>query len=272
MPEKRMLGLWFALVWLGALVIFASAGTKLLLPDPLAVDLGQALRSPSWTYWVGSDELGRSVLSRLVHAARSTLLVTTGATALDILLAAVIGMVAAYRGGLADRALSFAIDLFWSVPFVVFVVLVVSIVGVSVPTLIVAIGAINWVTAARVIRAETARLRRQDFIRAAEAFGFSPGAILAQHLLPNLRATLLTLTAYGAIEVLTLETGLAFIGLSLPAPNPTWGGMLADGLSYFSSAWWLVVCPAGAITLTLFCLLLVARHFEDARQGRTSAT
>jgi len=272
MPEKRTLRLWFACGWLGALVFLASGAAWLLLTDPLAVDLGQALRSPSWIHWVGSDELGRDVLSRLIHAARSTLLVTAGATALDILLAAIFGMLAAYRGGLADRVLSFAIDLFWSVPFVVFVVLIVSIVGVSVATLIVTIGAINWVTAARVIRAETARLRQQEFIRAAEAFGFSSGAILRQHLLPNLRATLLTLTAYSAIEVLTLETGLAFIGLSLPAPNPTWGGMLADGLNYFSSAWWLVACPAGAITLTLFCLLLLARHFEDAEQSRRAAT
>ncbi|HZT32742.1 MAG TPA: ABC transporter permease [Bryobacteraceae bacterium] len=212
--------------------------------------------------------MGRDVVSRLVHAARSTLLVTAGATVLDILLAVAFGMLAAYRGGMADRALRFAIDLFWSVPFVVFVVLIVSIVGVSAVALIVTIGAINWVTAARVIRAETARLRRQDFIRAAEAFGFPSGAILRQHVLPNLRSTLLTLTAYAAIEVLTLETGLAFIGLSLPAPNPTWGGMLADGLNYFSSAWWLVAFPAGGITLTLLCLLLLARHFEDATHSR----
>jgi peptide/nickel transport system permease protein len=271
MPEKPTLRLWFACGWLVALTFLAFAAPWLGLADPITVDLGQALRPPSRIHWGGTDELGRDVLSRLVHAARSTILVTAGATALDILLAALLGMLAAYRGGLADRALSFTIDLFWSVPFVVFVVLIVSILGVSVPTLILTIGAINWVTAARVIRAETARVRRQDFIRAAEALGFSSGAILWQHVLPNLRATLLTLTAYGAIEVLTLETGLAFIGLSLPAPNPTWGGMLADGLNYFASAWWLVACPASAISLTLLCLLLLARHFEDAARIRKSS-
>jgi len=257
----RNFGFWLASLWLIGLVL-AAFGLSWFLPDPLMVDLEWLQSSPNLSHWGGTDELGRDVLARLLHAARPTLLVTAGATVLDIALALLLGILAAYRGGMADRALGLTIDFFWSVPFVVFVVLIISLTGVSIISLILTIGGINWVTAARIIRAETGRLRHQSFIQAAEAFGFSPAQIIALHLLPALRLTALTLAAYTAIEVLTLETGLAFIGLSLPAPTPTWGGMLASGLNYLDSAWWLACLPAGAVTLTLISLQSLGRTIE----------
>lgn len=261
----KAFGLWFGGLWLLALVL-GALGVTWMLPDPLAVDLDWLQSPPDLTHLGGTDELGRDVFSRLLHAARATLLVTIGATLLDIVLALLFGVLAAYRGGWADRALGLLIDFFWSVPFVVFVVLIISLTGVSILSLILTIGGINWVTAARVVRAETGRLRHQPFIQAAEAFGFSPLQIIFLHLLPALGLTILTLSAYTAIEVLTLETGLAFIGLSLPAPMPTWGGMLADGLNYLDSAWWLAFLPAGTITLTLISLQSLGRAIEHDHQ------
>ncbi len=261
----RSFGLWLGCLWLSALVL-GALGVSWILPDPLAVDLDWLQSAPSLAHLGGTDELGRDVLARVLYAARPTLLVTTGATVMDILLALLFGVLAAYHGGWMDRGLGLVIDFFWSVPFVVFVVLIISLTGVSILSLILTIGGINWVTAARIIRAETGRLRHQPFIQAAEAFGFSPLQIIFLHLLPALRLTVLTLAAYTAIEVLTLETGLAFIGLSLPAPMPTWGGMLSVGLSYLDSAWWLPFLPAGAITFTLISLQSLGRAIEHDHQ------
>lgn len=257
----KNIGFWLGSFWLGGLIL-AAFGLSWYLPDPLAVNLEALQAPPGMAHFGGTDELGRDVLARVLHAARPTLLVTIGATVLGITLALLFGILAAYRGGFADRVLGLTIDFFWSIPFVVFVVLVISLVGVSTTTLILTIGGINWVTAARVLRAETIRLRHQPFIQAAEAFGFGSVQIIVLHLLPALRMTILTLSAYTAIEVLTLETGLAFIGLSLPAPTPTWGGLLAGGLNYLDSAWWLAVIPALAVTFTLVSLQALGRSIE----------
>jgi peptide/nickel transport system permease protein len=252
-------------LWLLALVLLASSIDWLPLPDPITPDLTSALSAPTPRHMAGTDELGRDVLSRILHAARATLVVVVGATSMSLLIALVLGGVAGYVGGFFDAVVRLAIDVLWSVPFVIFVVLIISIAGVSTLSLIVTIGLLNWVGAARIVRGETARLRDSEFIFAARAHGYSQTTILARELLPNLKRTVLTLAAYSAIEVLTLETGLAFLGLSLPAPKPTWGGMLADGLSYFSTAWWIVAAACVVITTTLASLQIVAGAFQEHR-------
>lgn len=251
-----------ALAWILTLISLALLANWLPLADPISINLQQARVPPSHAAWFGTDELGRDVLSRWIFASRPTLLVTFGASALQLALGILLGTIAGYKGGMADRAISTLIDFFWSVPFVVFVILVVSIIGVTVPIMILSIAAINWVTSARIIRAEIATLKQREFVRTARAFGASERSIAFQYILPNLRFVLLTLAAYGAVEVLTLETGLAFLGLSMPAPRPTWGGLLSEGASYFTSAWWLVAVSAGAITLTLASFQSLAQGFE----------
>jgi peptide/nickel transport system permease protein len=255
-------GYGVALTWLVMLVLMASSAKLLPLPKPVDLDLGAMLQGPSSAHLAGTDELGRDVLSRVVYAAQSTLLIAAGATALALFLGVVLGGAAGYLGGAIDRAVILITDLFWSIPFVIFVVLIISVIGVSKTSLILTIGGINWVSPARIVRAETRRLAGADFVIAARAHGYSELSVFGGEILPNLWKTVFTLTAYGAIEVITLETGLAFLGLSMPAPNPTWGGMLADGLGYFSSAWWIVMVTAAAVTATLGSLQLIARRLE----------
>lgn len=254
-----------ALGWLAFVGLLALAAPLLPLPDPLSLDLSSIATPPSGVHLVGTDELGRDVFARLVSAAGATLLVVSGATTLSMLIALILGSVAGLVGGWVDSAVKLAVDLLWTVPFVVFVVLIVSVVGISTLSLILTIGVINWVGAARVLRGEVAKLREADFIVAARARGEAPVAILLVDILPSLRNSIAILAAYTAVEVLTLEAGLAFVGLSLPAPRPTWGGMLADGLSYFSTAWWLVASVSVAITATLASLQTLARSLERAR-------
>jgi peptide/nickel transport system permease protein len=249
-------------LWIVSIVALATLAALLPLQNPLAIDLSRMLMPPSAHAWAGTDQLGRDVLSRLIFASRESLVVIAGAASLSILLGVMLGGTAGYLGGIADRMLGILIDVSWSVPFVVFIVLIVSIVGVSPLTLILSIGLLNWVSSARVFRALTASIRKQDFVRTARAYGYGRWQIAAYTVLPNLRSPLLALSAYAAVEVLTLETGLAFIGLGLPAPAPTWGSMLADGSSYFSAAWWLVAAAAIVVTATLASFQALARHFE----------
>jgi peptide/nickel transport system permease protein len=254
-----------ALLWIALLAIAAFTSDALPLPDPLDLDLAVALTPPSPDHWLGTDELGRDLLSRTLAAAQSTLIVTAAATALNLGIGTLLGIAAGFFGGWIDAVVLFIVDLFWSVPFVVFAVLIVSVTGASTGSLIVTIGLINWVTAARVVRAEASRLRDLDFVRTARAFGFSTGDVLLREIGPNLIPTVAALTAFTAIEVLTLETGLAFLGLSLPAPSPTWGGLLAEGLDYLTSAWWIVAFTAALITLTLAALQILSRGMESTR-------
>ncbi len=265
MHRAKKRPLVFAIVWIGAILIVAAFRQWLPLPDPLDVDLDAMLSPPGVHHWLGTDELGRDLLARLLAAARATLTITAGATALNLVLGALLGGIAGFLGGWWDAFLSFLIDLFWSVPFLIFVVLIVSVTGVSMATLILTIGLINWVTAARIVRAETLRLREMDFVRTAQAFGYTQQSVLLKEILPTLRTTLVALSAFSAIEVLTLETGLAFLGLSLPQPTPTWGGLLASGLSYLASAWWITVVTAGLIILTLASLQLLSRGLDTAK-------
>lgn len=251
-----------ALLWLGFAVVTACLASLLPVRSPTEIDLSAVLAKPNSFHWTGTDELGRNVLTRVVFAARTTLLITVGATVISTLLGVLLGMAAGFMGGWIDSAVNLVTDLFWAVPFVVFVILVVSITGVSVFSLILTIGGINWVSSARVVRAETARLRNSDFVLAGRSLGYPEHHLLLSEILPNMRKTVLTLGAYCAIEVMTLETGLAFLGLSIPAPAPTWGGMLSDGLAYFSSAWWVIATTALVVTLTLGSIQVIARGLE----------
>lgn len=265
MPKSGRLSTTLAIAWLALLSLGAALSSWLPLPDPLAIDLTTALSPPTPEHWLGTDELGRDLLARLLTAARATLLITVSAAFLNVALGTLLGGMAGFFGGWFDATMSFLIDLFWSVPFLIFVVLIVSITGVSPLSLILTIGLINWVTTARIIRAETARLRGLDFVRTARAFGFSERTVLMHHVIPNLRSTLFAVAAFSAVEVLTLETGLAFLGLSLPAPAPTWGGLLADGLNYLASAWWIAIFTAALVVITLAALQGLSRGLEAVR-------
>lgn len=254
---KRDLPWNLAVVWLcvfGAAALFAGAA------DPLHPNLDARLAPPSHAHLLGADELGRDVLARVAHGARHAIAVTGGASFLTVTLGALLGVAAAWRRGWLDRAVGLGISFFWAVPVAVAVTLVVTALGVSTGSLIVAIGGINWVSSARIFRAETARLKSGDSLRAARAFGFGPWHLFVTHLMPQLRPVLFTVLGLCAVETLALETGLTFLGLRLPPPIPTWGGMLADGIAYLASAWWIVAVPSLTIVLTLGSLRVLAAH------------
>ena len=260
----RMLAVAWLLVVVAAVVLL-----PLVLPAPNALWLDDGLVAPGLHHILGTDELGRDLLSRLVTGARSSALIAVSAAALAMMLGTVLGAVAGYRGGSVDAIVRVAIDLFWSVPFVVFVVLVVSVVGVSPLSLALTLGCINWVSPARVVRLEVTRLRTLPFVTRARAGGAGHVEVLRREIFPVLAPTLRALTIWCAAEALTVETSLAFLGLSAPPPTPSWGALIATGLAYVSSAPWLVSAPAIAVVATLGSLQVLARSFDQtsARKG-----
>lgn len=244
--------LWICALGVGALL----SG----LIDPTRLDLDARFARPSDSHWFGADELGRDLFARVVHGARHALVVTGGASLLAVALGTLLGVAAAWRGGWIDRTVAFVIDFLWAIPVAIAVILIVSALGVSTGSLIVGLGGINWVSSARILRAETARLRGSDSLRTARAFGFGSLRLFFVHVAPQLRPVIRTVVGLCAVETLALETGLAFLGLRLPPPTPTWGGILADGTAYLASAWWVVVVPSIVVVLTLASLRILTMH------------
>jgi peptide/nickel transport system permease protein len=250
---------WLALLALGCAV------PQLVAHDPLTIDLERAFQAPSAHAWMGTDELGRDVFSRIVYGARSTLFIASIATLIALGIGCVGGIAGGYRGGALDAAVGILIDLFWAVPYVIFVILIVAAVGFSPLSLAVTIGLVNWVTVARAVRPAAAMIRHQPYVRTARALGLPRRTLITTVLLPNVRSVITAVAAYCAIEVMTLETGLSFLGLGVAPPLPTWGGMLAEGLAYYSSAAWVSLGVAAVITTTLAALQAIGAYFERVR-------
>jgi len=264
---KAGAGVAVAMAWIAALVI-GTVIVSLWGPDPLAIHLNHQLVAPNLAEPLGTDELGRSLLGRLLAAALSSLIMVFSATALSIAVGAFLGLVGGWFGGWIDAVIQALISLFWSIPFAIFAILLLTVAGASVISIVLVIAGVNWVGSARVIRAETLRIRSATFVSVARARGTSNAIILLSEILPNLRATALVLLGFGAAETLSLESGLAYLGMSLPPPSPSWGGIMNEGMPYVMSAWWVAAIPALAIVLTiasfrLFANGLAARGAND---------
>lgn len=221
-------------------------------------------KPPNKTFWLGTDDLGRDLFVRIAYGARISLLVSLLGTALTLLIGVVIGMLAGYYGGLVDTVLSRFTDLILSFPFFLLAVAMVSIVGQSLPLLILVIALFGWSAVARVVRGQTLVLRQQEFVQAALSVGAGDGRIIVRELLPNVAAPILVYAALLVPSFVVLESTLAFLGLGVPPPNPTWGGMLSDAVRYYRQAWWYVAFPGAALLGTTVAFNLLADSVRDA--------
>jgi peptide/nickel transport system permease protein len=237
--------------------------TYIIGPDPLGVDLGNLQAPPNLENWFGTDELGRSVLARLSAGAIFSIALMAISSIGAVALGTTLGIMSGWVGGVVDRVINLVIALFWSIPVAVFAILVLTILPVNLLSIILTIVAVNWVGSARVVRAQTIRLRQEPFVAAAKAYGFSERAIFASAVLPNLRALLALLVGFAAAESLALEGGLAYLGFSLPPPAASWGTMLANGLPYLASAWWIAAAPAAAMIFTIALARILSARLND---------
>jgi peptide/nickel transport system permease protein len=234
-------------------ILLASLFAPVLAPaDPLEIDVYNRLASPTWQHWLGTDQLGRDVLSRVLFGGRIALKVALVAISISMVLGVLLGMAAGFGPRWLDRLLVIGFDTMRSFPTIMFALAVVALTGPSLNTVIGVIIITSIPVYARIVRTQTQALRENDFILAERAMGASIARIMRSHILPNIAAPLLILASMDVPAVVGMEAGLSFLGLGVSAPTPSWGSILNDGYSYLRNSPWPII--AGGIPLILVTL------------------
>ena len=257
------------------LVIVTALAAPLLSPfDPIEQDIGNRLKPPGWRdaagarHILGTDHLGRDLLARVIFGARPALLVGAAAVLISGVLGMAMGLVSGYFGGRSDDVIMRLADIQLAFPFILLAIAVIGVLGPSLPTIIAVIGVSSWVVYARVVRGAVLSLREREFVQAAQALGGRDGRVVIRHILPNAFTPWLVVATLDMARVIVIESALSFLGLGVQPPTPTWGGMLADGRVYISTAWWLATFPGLAILATVLGINLFGDGLRDTLDPR----
>lgn len=245
----------FGSITLAALIFTAVAAPLLAPHDPLAQDLFASLLPPAWQegadpqYLLGTDSLGRDILSRLIYGARVAAIVAIAAAALAGLLGTTLGLLAGFYGGWIDQVISRLVDIWMAFPPVLLSVILVAVIGAGLHSVIIAIVIVDWTRFCRVIRAETMVQRQRDYVQAGKILGLSQRALLLREVLPNVLPVLLVLFTLEMGIAVIVEAILSFVGLSVASDAPTWGGLIQESRQYVHSAWWAMALPMALIII-----------------------
>jgi peptide/nickel transport system permease protein len=237
--------------------------------DPNLQDLSRVTQPPMWltggsgAFPLGTDNLGRCILSRILYGARVSSIVGLSVVAIGGTIGVSAGMVAGYFGGWVDDVIARITDLQLAFPFLLLAVAIVAVIGPSLLTVIVVLGVTSWVQYVRVVRAETLSARARDYVAAAQATGASRPRILLRHILPNIASAVIVLATFEVARTVILESALSFLGLGAPPSVPSWGAMLSDGRQYMDTAWWLETFPGLAISLAVLGVNLFGDGLRD---------
>jgi len=267
-PPGLRLTLALGLVLVGASFAAAVAAPLLAPRDPEAADLRARLTPPAWArpgspYLVGTDAIGRDILSRIIYGARVSLEVGLVSVAVSGVSGTALGLVAGYYGGWWDEVAMRLADLQLSFPFILFAIVVIAVLGPGLSRIILVLAVTQWASYARLVRSETLVVREADYIQAARALGVSDGRILWRHVLPNAVSAVSVLATLSVANNILLEAALTFLGLGVDPSVPSWGGMLADSRNYIQTAWWDSTFPGLAIMLTVMGFNLVGDWLRD---------
>jgi len=257
-----------ALAVLGVLVVLAMLAPVLSPRDPLEQALAARLTPPSLEYWLGTDQLGRDMASRILYGARLSLLVGVFVVALAGASGTVIGLVAGYGGGLVDEALMRLTDVFLAFPSLILAMAIAGALGPTLVNAILAIAVVTWPVYARLIRGQLLSLRRREFVEAARSVGASGGRILVRHLLPNAFGPILVQASFDMGAAIIAVAGLSFIGFGAQPPTPEWGVMISEGRNFFSTEPWLSLFPGVAILLAAGSFNVLGDALRDAFDPR----
>jgi peptide/nickel transport system permease protein len=260
--------------WLGVALVLAVVLSAVLAPwiwplDPLEQDVLARLSPPSWEHPLGTDSFGRDVLSRLLHAARISLLIGVLAIALALVIGSAIGIAAGYIGGWFDSVVNGLLDVLLSFPTLLLGLMVVAMLGPSMENLIIAIALTELAPFARVARAPVLALKGREFVEAGRALGFSDLRLVLVHIVPNLVAEIVVVGSLWLAAAIRTEASLSFIGLGVKPPTATWGGMIREGFENILDAPWLALAPSIAILVTVLGLNLMGDGLRDALDPRT---
>ena len=233
-------------------------------------NLDEVFQSPSFAHPFGTDNLGRDLFARTTYGGRISLMVGLLATLVSLLIGVTYGMVSGYVGGRLDAWMMRFVDVLYSLPFIIFVILLMVLFGRNFLLLFLAIGAVEWLTMARITRAQTLSLKRAEFIEAARALGYSHSRILFRHLLPNLIGPIIIYATLTVPAVMLLEAALSFLGLGVQAPMSSWGSLIQEGAEKMDAAPWLLLFPGSFFCLTLFALNFLGDGLRDALDPKHS--
>ncbi len=242
--------------FVGALALIAAAAPWLAPHNPERGSLRARLAAPTLqaadgkAHALGTDHLGRDVLSRIVYGTRVSLTVGFAAVAVGGLVGGTLGLVAGFRGGWLDEVIMTVADAQLAFPFILLAIGIIAVLGPSFPNLVVVVGLSGWVTYARVLRSQVLSIRRREFVDAILALGGSVPRIIVRHILPNVASTLMVIATLELARAIVLEATLSFLGLGIQPPTPSWGGMIHEGREYLDSAWWISVFPGAVLMLT----------------------
>lgn len=252
------------------LVVFGALFAPLLAPfSPTASEVSERLRPPlsrgpaSAFYLLGTDALGRDILSRVIYGARVSLTIGCVTVLMSVALGSGLGIVAGYAGGWIGDLIMRLADVQLAFPFILLAIAMVAILGPGFQTIILVLGIAGWVVPARIVRGEVLSLQEREFIAAAHALGASHREILRRHILPNALPSIVVIASFAVAQMIIVESALSFVGLGVPPPTPSWGSMLADGQNYLTSAWWVSTAPGVALMVTILSVNLIGDFLRD---------
>ena len=259
-------------------VIFVAVFANFLAPhDPAEISPAKMLQPPSWidggdkAHVLGTDNLGRDILSRIIYGSRVSLLVGVASVILAGLIGVIVGLVSGYYGGWLDTILMRIVDSFLSIPNILFALVFLSVFGPSVITLIIVLGVTNWVAYARIVRGETLSIKEREFVKAARSMGVKNKKIIVRHVLPNVISSFIVISTLSVATTIILEASLSFLGLGVQPPTVSWGGILSDGRDYLATSWWLATFPGVAITITVLGIIFLGDWLRDVLDPRSQS-
>lgn len=276
--RRRRLPLIVAAVVLLSVAVLAAAAPIVSPHDPLRQNFFDRLKPPFWMeggsteYLLGTDALGRDMLSRILHGARTSLTVGALAVLLGGAVGVALGLLAGYLQGPIDTVLGRLADIQQTLPFIVLILAVVAAVGPSKLNLILVLGIGSWVYYYRLVRGEVQSVRERPYVEAAIAIGASKGRILLRHVLPNVLPSVIIAVTLYVPHVILYEAALSFLGLGVPPPEPTWGRIIAEGREYVETAWWISVLPGLVLMATVLAVNTIGEwlrdHLDPLQRGR----
>jgi peptide/nickel transport system permease protein len=248
-----------------AIAIVATAGAPLLVSQsPTALDVLHPLTQPMANgHLLGTDQYGRDLLARILYGGRIDLAIAFGATSVTLVFGTLVGLIAGYAGGWVDSLIMRVVDLFFAFPFLVLIIAIIAMLGPSIFNMFVAIWLTSWVSYARIMRAQAVVARKQQYVLAARALGYSPLRVMLRHILPNTASSVLIFSMVDAVGNIILAASLGFLGLGAQPPTPEWGTMISDGQNYLLSSWWIATLPGVAIVFVGVAFSLIGDGLAD---------
>ncbi|MEQ9813445.1 MAG: ABC transporter permease subunit [Azospirillaceae bacterium] len=263
MRNKAAVG---AMIVLAAITVFCVVGPYLTPHELGDIDWGMISHPPTWEgfYIFGTDGNGRDLLTRVMHGGQVSLMVGVVATMVALVIGVAYGATAGFFGGRVDTVMMRVVDVLYSIPFMFFVIMLIVVFGRNFILIFVAIGAVEWLDMARIVRGQTLSVRRREFIEAAHAAGVSNFAIIRRHIIPNTLGPVIVFMTLTVPKVILLESFLSFLGLGTQEPNTSWGVLISNGAGNMESSPWMLIFPAIFLAATLYCLNFIGDGLRDA--------